>query len=195
MNDAVHGRLERILAGDSAAAAWLYDTFASSLFRRLRQRYGYLGQVEVEDLLQDTFLLVLRHDARLIAQLVERHGPAGLDAEIVARFLWDAACGLASNLRRAVAKRKVVALSEYRDLVAGGDPGQRALDRNTLERLDQCLRAGAGRIYLYYKFRVYDGLSPEEIAEITGWSRKATYKLRQALNDALELCARTLKLW
>lgn len=191
----MHGRLERILAGDSAAAAWLYDTFAAPLFRRLRQRYGYLGLAEVEDLLQETFLLVLRHDARLVAQLLGRHGPVDLNAEVVARFLWDEACGLASNLRRSVAKRKVVALSEFRDLSSGVNPGQRALDRNTLERLDQCLKAGGGRVYLYYKFRVYDGLVPEEIAQVTGWSKKATYKLRQALNDALDTCARTLELW
>ena len=195
MSDEVRGRLAGILAGDSAAAAWLYDTFAAQLFRRLRQRYGYLDREAVEDLLQDTFLLILRHDARLISQLLARDEGAALSPDAVARFLWDEACGLASNLRRAAAKRKVVELADYRDLASSADQGREVLDRDTLESLDRCLKAGAGRVYLYYTFRVYDGLAPEEISAATGWSKKATYKLRQALNEALEACARSIGLW
>ena len=61
-----------------------------------------------------------------------------------------------------------------------------------LKQLDRCLRAQRARIYLYYRLRYYEGLTPEEIARATGWSRKATYKLRQALNEAVRTCAREL---
>jgi len=39
-----------------------------------------------------------------------------------------------------------------------------------------------------------DNLTPEEIAQSTGWSRKATYKLKQTLNSEVQTCAEALGL-
>lgn len=182
-------QLRRISRGDTAAAAWLYDTFAHGLFRRLGGRYSYFGHAELEDLLQDTFLLVLREDARLLQTFLERTHPA--TATALERFLWDQSCGLASNQRRRTALRKVVAIDDRSEL-ALDDGEQQTIDRDLLAQLDACLENGAARIYLYFKLRFKEGLTPEEIAGATGWSRKATYKLRQSLEEGLQRCAEKL---
>jgi DNA-directed RNA polymerase specialized sigma24 family protein len=198
-------RLERLLAGDSGAAAWLFDTFAPPLLRRLGQRYGYLGPAEVEDLLQETFLLVLRQEGRLLAAFLERAGrpskPASgspstekLTEKDVERFLWDQACGLASNRRRSATFRNVVPMSDTLEVGVEESAEQQAIDRDSLARLDACLRAGGERVYLYYKLRYRDGLTPEQVADVAGWSRKATYKLRQALDEAVRRCVERLGL-
>lgn len=184
-------QLRRIAGGDVAAAAWLYDTFAQGLFKRLGQRYSYLGHAELEDLLQETFLLVLREDGRLLQSFLERVRPAAATLSALERFLWDQACGLASNQRRRTALRKVVAIDDRPELpLADGE--QQAIDRDLLAQLDSCIERGASRIYLYFKLRYKDGLTPEEIAAATGWSRKATYKLRQSLEEVLHRCAEKL---
>jgi DNA-directed RNA polymerase specialized sigma24 family protein len=183
--------LRRVAWGDARSAGWLYDTFAPVLLRRLHQRYGYLGEPELEDLLQETFLLVLREDGRLLLRFAERAGAAA-DAPSLERFLWDQACGMASNRRRSASYRKVVPISDHPDLPDPGREEQGAIDRDLIEQLDACLQGGGTRIYLYYKLRYRDGLTPEEIAEATGWSRKATYKLRQSLDEVVERCAARL---
>jgi len=194
----VEERLERLLAGDSNAAAWLFDTFAPPLLRRLGQRYGYLGTAEVEDLLQETFLLALRHEGRLLAAFLQRAGETGggaaLSEKSLERFLWDQACGLASNRRRSAAFRNVVPLTGAPEMGIEESAERQAIDRDSLVRLDGCLRVSGERIYLYYKLRYRDGLTPEQISEAAGWSRKATYKLRQALDLAVRKCVETLGL-
>lgn len=182
-------QLRRISRGDAAAAAWLYDTFAQGLFKRLGGRYSYLGHAELEDLLQETFVLVLREEGRLLLAFLARVHPA--TATALERFLWDQACGLASNQRRRTALRKVVALEDRTEL-ALHDGEQQTIDRDLLAQLDACLEKGASRVYLYFKLRYKDGLTPEEIAAATGWSRKATYKLRQSLEEGLHRCAEKL---
>lgn len=187
--------LHRVLAGDRAAAAWLYDSFAERLFRRLRQRYGYLGEPELEDLLQETFLLVLRNQRRVLAAFLDRRPERPIESGEIERFLWDEACGLASNRRRSAAVRKVVPLADYEaSAPARGESESRALDRDLLLRLAACLRQSGARLFLYYKLRFRDGLTPDEIATVTGWSLKATYKLRQDLNQAVLHCAERLGL-
>ncbi len=187
--------LRRLLDGNRAAAAWLYDSFAPRLFRRLRQRYAYLGEAELEDLLQETFLLVLRNQRRVLAAFLERRQARPIGSEEIERFLWDEACGLASNRRRSAAVRKVVPLSDYAEIPAAARAETRAVDRDALLRLAACLREAGTRLYLYYKLRFRDGLTPDEIAAVTGWSLKATYKLRQDLNQAVLRCAERLRLF
>jgi DNA-directed RNA polymerase specialized sigma24 family protein len=184
--------LRRILAGEADAAAWLYDSFAPRLFRRLSQRYGYLGREEIEDLVQETYLATFRRDGALLKALVEKVGEPISEAEI-ARFLWDQACGLASNRRRSAAVRKTSSMAPAEDTPSAEDGESRTIDRDLLVRLDSCLRSSA-RTYLYFKLRHRDGLSPEQISDLTGWSRKATYKLRQALDEAITRCAENLRL-
>ena len=183
--------LRRILAGEAEAAAWLYDCFSARLFRRLVQRYGYLGREEIEDLVQETYLAAFRRDGALLSALLDR-SQNDLQEPDIARFLWDQACGLASNRRRSAAVRKISALPPTEDIPTDEDSESRTIDRDLLTRLDHCLRSGAVRTYLYFKLRHRDGLTPEQVSDATGWSRKATYKLRQALDEAIARCSENL---
>lgn len=186
----VEERLEHIQDGDTDSAAWLYDTFAPRLARRLGSRYPDLS-TELEDLVHDAFILFLRPEGELVRTFLDRYPVTRSSLE---RRLWDLACGLASNRRRSFRRRKVVALDD-RDRTAPDPTAERAtIDRDQLRRLDACLRKANPRVYLYFKLRFRDGLSPEEIADVTGWSRKATYKLKQALNLEVERCAGELGL-
>lgn len=178
---------ERLAAGDRGAAAWLYDQVAPDLYRRLSRRYGYSGGPDAADLLQDAFLLCLRDEARLLRNVLADQ-PTGAPAlPPIQRYLWDLACGVAANARRSVWSRRVQPMPE----APLPDPAQverSAVSRQALERIDGCLRQQGERTYLYFKLRYVDGLAPEEISAGTGWSKKATYKLRQALNEAVERC-------
>ena len=59
-------------------------------------------------------------------------------------------------------------------------------------QLDECLSESGERLYLYYKLRYRDGLTPQQVSRAAGWSMKATYKLKQKLNEAVERCAELL---
>jgi len=65
-----HEIAERLAAGDSDVIAWLYDNTGPNLYARLRRRYGYPGGPDAADVLQETFLLALRDDARLLRACV-----------------------------------------------------------------------------------------------------------------------------
>lgn len=194
MSDHVQEKLRGVLAGEHDSVAWLYDTFAPGLFRRLSQRYGYPGGLDPDDVLQDTFLLLLRHQRRALRRFVEREGLETVDQPRLARYLWNLACGVASNRRRRVARRTVVPLFEDEEIVEEATAERQTVERDQLERLDACLRQRSSRIYLYYLLRHRDGLLPEAIARATGWSMKATYKLKQTLDRAVALCAEQLGL-
>ena len=89
----------------------------------------------------------------------------------------------------------MVSIDEERALPTDGREEQQAIDRDLVEQLDACLKQRGGtRTYLYYKLRFRDGLTPEEVALVTGWSRKATYKLRQSLEEVVQKCAAALGL-
>jgi DNA-directed RNA polymerase specialized sigma24 family protein len=182
-----HELAERLAAGDPEAIAWLYDNVAPELYRRLLRRYGYPGGPDAADVLQETFLLCLRDGARLLRGVVAGQ-PAGSSAlPSLRRYLWDLACGVAANVRRSVWSRRTP-LPETP--FAADEPGveRSASARDALARLDGCLQQQGERLYLYFKLRYVDGLTPEEIAAGTGWSRKTTYKLRQSFNEAVEGC-------
>ncbi len=185
---------ERLAAGDPAAVAWLYDHAAPDLYQRLRRRYGYPGGPDAADLLQETFLLCLRDGARLLRVFAAGQPPGAPALPPLQRYLWDLACGLAANARRSVWSRRVQPMPAA-PLAAAEPPAERsAVARDALERLDGCLAGRGGRLYLYFKLRYVDGLTPDEIAAGTGWSKKATYKLKQALNEAVEHCLSRLGL-
>ena len=186
----VEDKLERISKGDPEAAAWLYDSFAPRLARRLRSRYPDLD-AELEDLVHDVFVLFLRPEGGLVRGFLERYEPTRGALE---RRLWDLGCGLASNRRRSARHRRVVYLDDRDRSDPIPDAESRVLHRDRLERLDDCLQKANPRVYLYFKLRYRDGLSPEEITRATGWSRKATYKLKQALNREVKACAEALGL-
>jgi len=183
-----HELAERLAAGDPQAVAWLYDSVAPDLYRRLRRRYGYPGGSDAADVLQETFLLCLRDQARLLRGVAASLPPGAPVLPALQRYLWDLACGVAANARRSVWSRRV--LREPQPAAAAEEPSaeRSAISREALQRLDGCLQRQGERLYLYFKLRYADGLTPEEIAAGTGWSRKTTYKLRQSLNEAVERC-------
>ncbi len=182
-----HEFAERLAAGDREAVAWLYDNVAPDLYRRLCRRYGYPGGPDAADVLQETFLLSLRDGARLLRGSLANQ-PAGSPVlPSLQRYLWDLACGVAANVRRSVWSRRAQPMPET---AVADEPGveRSVVARQALERLDGCLEQQGERVYLYFKLRYVDSLTPDEIAAGTGWSKKATYKLRQSLNEAVERC-------
>lgn len=186
------GLLSRLAGGSQDAVAQIYDRCSGRLYRRLRQRYGYVGGPDPDDLLHDAFVLFLQQDRSVIERLVDRAASVGDGA--VERYLWDLACGMASNRRRSPWARRRSALGEVER--AGPDPGGErvSLARDSLAQLEDCLRGGRERIFLYFRLRFADGLTPTEIAQATGWSQKATYKLKQRLDEAVRGCAEALGL-
>ena len=190
----VRPSLERLIHGDPAAAAWLYDDFAPGLFRRLRRRYQRDGGPDAEDLLQDAFIFFFQNDCKVLRDFLEKTPATELTAARLERRLWDLACGLASNRRRSAWSRKVVSIDEFREPDPDAGSERRSLARDHLRRLDACLRDGRERVYLYFQLRFRDGLSPDEVTRATGWSKKATYKLKDALNQALGVCTERLGL-
>lgn len=192
MHRLMAGQLRKVVEGDRRATAWLYDTFAPQLFRRLRQRYGAPYDLDPEELLHDAFVYFLQDGARVVARFIERY-PEGSASEL-RRYLWDYACGLASNeLRKRKTRR--VGLQAAPPPPSVNDPEGRRIDRDTIRRLERCLRSRRSRLYVYYKMRFIDGLTPNEISQATGWSRRVTYRVRQQLNEAVARCAEDLEIY
>lgn len=187
----VSERIRRVLAGDRAAAAWLYDTFAPRLYRRLLRRYPHLTRPEIEDALHDAFVLLLSPDNRTLRSFVATaaDGEAALE-----RRIWGLACGMVANRRRAGRATPEVALGELEPSANQPSAEHVTLHRDLLERLGACLARQRERLVLYLTLRHRDGLAPEEIMRVTGWSPKATYKLKAALDEAVRECARWLGL-
>jgi RNA polymerase sigma factor (sigma-70 family) len=178
--------LRRHLAAHDGGT-WLYQTFHLRIFRRLGQRYPHLSIADREDVVQETFILVLRQEARLLGRFLEQ-APSPLPATAVERFLWDHACGMASN-RRKSSWRRLIPFPQGFEPAAGRRGEDTAIDRDLLRQLDSCIRANDPRAHLYYKLRYRDGLSPQEIARVIGWSQRTTYRLGQTLKDVLRHCA------
>jgi len=186
-------QLKAVLSGDREAASWLFDAFAPRLYRRLKQRYAFPGGLDVDDLLQEAFLFYFQHDGRVLRRFLERTPEEFQTATRLEGYLWDLACGVASNQRRKASKSKnVVSLPEERVIPFPSAAERNTISKDLLNKMEECLAGGRERIFLYYSLRYRDGLTPEQISQTCGWSRKATYKLKQALDEAVHLCARTL---
>ena len=187
-------RLEGIGRGDDAARRWLHETYAPRLARRLRARYARHRALDVDELLQDSFLHFYQHAPGTFARFlddvpVEQRSEGRLDG-----YLWDVACGIASNRLRSARRRPPMAAVAVETIVDPADTERGAVERDALTKLMTCLKRAGSRSFLYYMLRFVDGLTPEEISQATGWSRKATYKLRLALVEAIDRCARRLGL-
>ena len=192
-NDSVHELVNQVVRGDAQGAAWLFDTFAERLFRRLRARYEYPGGIDADDLLQDAFVFYLQNDAKVLRDFLSRVPERQQTQDRLERHLWDLACGVASNRRRSLKRKKDEPLPDDQWLDdPRASPDSELTSRQELEALNGCVEGSGSRIFLYYKLRFFDGHSPSEIAEMTDWSMKTTYRLRQRLNDALHACAEKL---
>jgi len=188
----ISARLRDVLRGDATARGWLYETFSPRLFRRIRARYASRAGFDPEEILHDTFVTLFQH-ARVVQNFLDE--PAEL--QTVPRFevfLWNHACGVASNRRRSLRRRAAAPWPEQEPESSRADPERETVGRDVLARLADCLESGATREYLYYKLRYVDGLTPAEIMVVTGWSRKTTYRLKLALDEAVARCARRLGL-
>lgn len=191
---AMTGRLEGVIAGDDDARLWLHETFAPRLSRRLRARYARHRGLDVDELLQDTFLFYYQHAGRTFARFLEEvpepeRSEARLDA-----YLWDVACGIASNRLRAAHRKPAGSPVPVEGTADPVNAERQTLHRDLLTKLKSCVKREGSRSYLYYKLRFVDGFTPEEISLATGWSRKITYKLRLVLDGVIDRCARRLGL-
>ena len=187
-------KLVRLVAGEDDARQWLHATFGPRLSRRLRGRYASFGKLDSEELFQDTFLFFYQHAPRTFSRFLSEvplseRTEARLDA-----YLWDLACGIASNRLRSARRRPPLSPVPVEGTVDPVDAERLTLDRDLLGKLKTCLKRAGSRSFLYYKLRFVDGFTPEEIAQATGWSRKITYKLRLVLDGAIDRCARRLGL-
>src|SRR5262249_14699193 len=193
MPESLEARLRRVVAGADDAKMWLYDAYAGRLFRKLAARYGMHGY-NPEDLLHDAFVFYFQHDCRVIAAFLERNSDRPITEELVERYLWDLAGGVVANERRARRKDSLRALETSGIASETPGPERAALSRDLLAQLADCIQEHGRRVFLYSRMRYVDGLEPEEIATVTGWSTKATYKLKTKLNETLARCAERLGL-
>ncbi len=192
MSESILAAISRILSGDREAVAWLYDTFAPRLLRRLGLRFAGTQGLDPEDLVQDTFLYALKQEGQVLDRFRQRHSGSEPMAQDLENFLWGAACGIASNRRRSLLRHPSAPIDSL-TLSTDREEGL-TLARDALERLAACLSQSGHRLELYFQLRYRDGHKPAEIAHITGWSQKATYKLKQTLDSALDACIETLEL-
>ena len=187
----VKQRLERVASSDPDAKIWLYDTFGGRLFRKLNTRYAAHGY-NPEDLLHDAFIFYFQHDGRVIATFLERNAGQPITEEALERYLWDLAGGVVANQRRTRRRASLQMLEPSSMASDAADPERVALSRDLLAQLGDCIQEHGQRVFLYSRMRYADGLEPEEIAAATGWSAKATYKLKTKLNEILARCAERL---
>jgi len=187
-------RVQQVMTGDEAARCWLHDTFAPRLQRRLRGRYARHRGMDVDEVLQDAFLFFYQQAARTFRRFLEEVPAHERSESRLDGYLWDLACGIASNRLRSLRRRPASFAPSVEDAIDPVDDERRALDRDLLARMAACLKRAGSRSFLYYKLRFVDGFTPDEIARATGWSRKATYKLRLVLDGAIDRCARLLGL-
>jgi len=185
-------RLERVVDGDDGARRWLHDTFAPRLSRRLHARYARSRGVDVEEVFQDTFLFFFQSAPRTFGRFLDEVPAAERTETRLDGYLWDLACGIASNRLRSARRKPATSPLPVERAADPVDAERRTLDRDLLTKLRACLKRTGIRSYLYYKLRFADGFTPEEIALATGWSRKSTYKLRLVLDGAIDRCARLL---
>lgn len=192
--EALTERLTRVVDGDEDARRWLHDTFAPRLSRRLRARYARSRGVDVEEVFQDAFLFFFQSAPRTFGRFLDEVPATERTEGRLDAYLWDLACGIASNRLRSARRAPAPSPIPVESAVDPVDAERLTLDRDLLTKLKACLKRAGSRSYLYYKLRFVDGFTPEEITLATGWSRKITYKLRLVLDGAIDRCARRLGL-
>jgi DNA-directed RNA polymerase specialized sigma24 family protein len=192
----VPGLLRQIAVGDPTAKAWLYDTYASGLQRKLSFRYG-VHALDPEELLQDAFVAFYQHDGRVLLNFLDRHPPAEQTVEQLRVYLWDLACGVASNqLRDRRTRRRNLPESDrdLGDVGVGSDAEDRHIARDQMRRFVDCIAEKGAQIQLYFALRFVDGLTAEEISRVTGWPIAQVYRLRVRLGAAADECATRLQM-
>ena len=183
----VSAMLQAVVDGDAEAAHRLYDEMSPELLRRLRGRYGNIFG-EPEDLLQDAFLFYFQNDYKVLRDFMSRESKDTQTRSRLAGALWDLACGLVANRRRAQRSRdRVFDPFQSSDQLKEADTGiyTVAEQRDRLRDLERHLAAEDPDLASYCRLRFVHGYSPTEIAEHTGKPLRTVYKLRRSLSDAL----------
>ncbi|ANM29624.1 hypothetical protein ABI59_08600 [Acidobacteria bacterium Mor1] len=173
--------------GDSEARDWMYREFHSALHRRLAGRYGRWKRLEIDDLVQDLFVLLFQNDAQALRRFVEGVPSKDQTSGRLAGYLWDAACGIMANRRRSY-ERAPQFEEATPDVATAEDLETRAHGRALIARLETELRRSETRVYLYYRLRCVEGLTPREISHVTGWTREETYALRGKFREFVQAC-------
>jgi len=88
--------------------------------------------------------------------------------------------------------RRLIPFPEGLEPAARRQEEEEAIDRDLLRQLDACILSNDPRAHLYYKLRYRDGLSPQEIVQMIGWTQRTTYRLRQTLDKVIRQCAEKL---
>jgi len=186
----VSRHVERAAAGHPKARAWLVETCYGYVLKRVTKRYG--RYLDPEDVTQQVFLCLLKPEATVLKKYLLVTPVAQQREATLRRYLWDQACGVASNLRRGRSRRRdfPVAREEYE---RREDPRVRVeeeiVNRDLLKRCFRWVRENGGhRDVTYLNLRYRLGYRPIEIAGATGWSLDETYRRRE------KLC-RVLKRW
>lgn len=159
--------LARLIARDSAAVAWLVDEHSTVVRQMLIRVLG--SDHDVEDLVQDTFIVVLRQ-----AKTVQN--PSALRS-----FIVSVAIRLARNELRRRAVRRWVGLETVSEapLVSSHDPVTADRVRSLYRVLDR-MDADARLLFL---LRYVQGMELTELAEVAACSL-ATLKRRLARAQA-----------
>jgi len=134
----------------------------------------------------------LRDDAALLARFPRTSSDDPELEKELERYLWDHACGVATNRRRRIRWRRDPGLRPVEPTAE--DLERQILAIDTLRSLDDCLKRKGSRTYLYFKLRYHQGWAPREISAMTGWSMKITYRLKQALDIAVKECSSELRI-
>ena len=185
----VADRLAALLGGDRSAAQWLYDTFAQVFHARLLRRYPY---VDPDDLLHDAFVVFFRNDYKVLRDFDRRVSRTAQTRTALDRHLWGLICGLVTNHRRSASFRRASSIPGPEGVSDQPSTESAVIARDHLEQLDAALRDQGARLYLYFKLRYLEELTPDEISRVTGWSRKTTYRLKQEVDRTARRCAAEL---
>ena len=192
----IAARIEGIASGDPVDRAWLYDTFAPVLERRIRGRYGGDPNLDPQGLLHDLFVWCFRDDAAVLQLFLQRN-PGALQSESRLRgYLWGLISGLVSNHRRSSRRAPELSSLDQAPMPhpAPGDPEQQQAERDAALRLLDCVQGAGSRLYAYLALRFVEGLTPDEIAQVMGWEKSRTYGMRASLNNAVKRCVEKLGL-
>jgi RNA polymerase sigma-70 factor (ECF subfamily) len=169
------GLIAAVAAGDDAALRELFERHAPWLAARLRRR---LAAADVEDVLQETFLVVWRDAARYQPQ-----GSGGA-------WLW----GIARRQAALLLRRRGPSLEVLGPVVGGesglaGDPAQVAVDRVELAEAFGALGPDGTELREVSQLLFVDDRSVTEVAALTGVPlgtvKSRAFRARRLLRAAL----------
>ncbi len=167
--------LARHLAGDPQAFAAIYRAHSVAVYRRLSRILGPIA--EREDLTQDVFLALHK-------MLPRFRGDSQL-ATLIHRIAINRAC---DHLRRQARRPATLVDGRFFDelLGAGSSPEQQSAAREELVRVFACLARIKPKKRIAFLLRVVEGMSFDEIAQLTEATPEAVAKRVQHAQHELD---------